>query len=57
MQNNEQERLDAKYAAALGRSCRIIRNQVGREYFVDKKIILTMLKYNVETIITVLLNW
>lgn len=49
---------DAAYfmAIALKRSCRVLRNNVGQLYFVDRSLILTMIKFKIDAVIFLLLN-
>ena len=45
-----------KYERALKRSCRVLRNQVGMLYYVDRQLILTMLKNKIDAVVFLLLN-
>ena len=49
--------VDRKLAKVLHRSCRVLRNQVGSFYYIDRALILTILHSKIDSIIFLLLNF
>jgi len=47
---------NGRYMKALKRSCRVLRNEIGPLYFVDRCLILSMIRYKIEAIIFLHMN-